>query len=332
MNHRFSFAASLSLGRIACLDIGLSVLMGLLAPNCTAADADQNDAPPGSVHIGIAPGTWRGVNRNDASAAITAWARTILRQRGIVANVETTLFETPEAMSQALKNGQIDAASMLTGQFLDLAAELQPEEVFLSTKNHGFTEQYELLVQQACGITNVTGLAGRRLLLQASARTSLAPQWFDTLLARQSLGSGEKMLYDLIKLESPSKAVLQVFFHQADACLVTSNAFALACELNPQLRKELRVLAVSPEVVPSLFFFRCGYASTVREELEPAILELDHSPAGLQLLTVFQCDGMVKRPSACLAGTRQLLAESERASARMPAVTETDALESPSKK
>jgi phosphonate transport system substrate-binding protein len=122
--------------------------------------------------------------------------------------------------------------------------------------------------------------------------------------------------------------VLQVFFHQADACLVTSNVFALACELNPQLRKELRVLADSPAVVPSVFFFRSGYVAKLRDQLEPAVVEMDQSPAGQEVLTVFQCDGMIKLPVACLNGSRQLLAEYSRAHARTVARTQAGSLPS----
>jgi len=314
--------------------IWLALGLGLLAAVCvSAAEADQNVQPPRDlVRIGIAPGTWCGVNRNDASAGIAAWTRTILAQRGIDGVVQTKLFETPEALSQALRSGQIDAVSMLTDQFLNLQMDLQPAEIFISTKDHSFTENYELLVLQAGGITNVAGLAGRKLLLQANSRTSLAPQWLDTLLARQSLRPAEFFLGALTKIESPSKAVLQVFFHQADACLVTSNVFALACELNPQLRKQLRVLAVSPEVVPSLFFFRPGYASKVRDQLEPSILELNKTSAGLEVLTVFQCDSMIKRPLSCLDGSRQLLAEYGRAQSRTASITPAGSLQSVNKK
>ncbi len=276
----------------------------------TAADANQTNPPaPVVIHIGIAPGTWSGVNPNDGKAAISVWAKTILEQSQINAAVDTQLFETPEEMHQALKNGSIDAVSMLTDQFLTLDPELQPAEVFLATKDHLMTEQYVLLVQCDGGINQVAGLAGRKLVLEANARTSLASQWLDVLLARSSLGPAEQVLGTMTKIESPSKAVLQVFFHQADACLVTSNVFDLACELNPQLRKELRVLAVSPEVIPSLFFFRPGYTASVRKQMEPAILKLGESPAGLQVLTVFQSDGMLKRPVAILESSRQLLAE-----------------------
>ena len=294
-----------------------------------AADGDSGTPPkPSVVRIGIGPGIWQGVNRNDASAAIKVWTKAILNQGENVLAVETQIFETPEALSDALKNDHIDAATMLTDEFLGLTPELQPATVFIGTKAQAFTENYVLLVQRNAGISEVAGLAGRKLVCQSNSRTSLALPWFDTLLARQSMGLAETVLGSLTKNDSPSKAVLQVFFHQADACLVTSNVFALASELNPQLRKELKILAVSPAVVPALFFFRPGYTNTLRQQMESAILSMRKTPAGIQVLTVFQSDGMVQCPLASLDGTRQLLAEYERAKNRPAAATPACSLQS----
>ncbi len=301
---------------------GLAVWLVLFGAGY-ASGAEDGGARAGQtlVRIGIAPGTWWGVNQTDAKAAITAWARTTFEQRRIVADVETTMFDTVEALHSALKTCEIDAVSMLADQFLALESGLQPDEVFLGTKNRSFTEQYELLVHQDGGIMDVQGLAGQKLVLHASARTSLALQWIDTLLARRSLGPAAEVLSNVTEIASPSKAVLKVFFKQADAALVTSNVFELACELNPQLRKQLRVLAVSPEVVPSLFFFRAGYTSSLRGQLELAIVALHETPAGQQVLTVFQSDGMTKRPLGCLEGTRQFLAEYARSKPRADEVS-----------
>ena len=296
----------------ACVAI-LAVLCGGAAVKTEAGTLSQ----PSAIRVGIGSGTWGGVNRNDACAAIKVWAKAILSERGTTVAVETELFDTPEAGRRALKNGQVDAISMLTEQFLALEPGEQPDTVFVTTKDHSLAERFVLLVNRETGIETLAGLAGRKLLLLANGRTSLAPRWLDTLLAGQSLGPAEKLLGTVTKIESPSKAILQVFFHQAEACLVTSNMFEVACELNPQLRKQLMILAVSPDVVPALFFFRPGYASSQRHQLESAILELDKTPAGLQVLTVFQSDGMVKRPISCLDGSRQLLADYERSVHRL---------------
>lgn len=272
-----------------------------------AADTSALPAATNLVRIGIAPGTWWGMNRNDANAAITAWARTITRHRGIHVDVRTRIFDTPEELFRAIRGNEVDAVSMLSDQFVALDSDLQADAIFVSTRNRDYTEQYVLLTRQDGALRSVTDLPGHTLTLQSSARTSLATYWLDTLLATHSLGPAEGVVKELTRTVNASKAVLQVYFRQADACVVTTNVFSLACELNPQLAKELRVLAISPPVVPSLFFFQPRYTSPVRASLEPAIVALEQTPAGQQVLTVFQGDGMLRLPSSCLEETRKLL-------------------------
>ena len=264
------------------------------------------------LRIGISHGTWGGVNRNDANAAITAWAKTILKQRGISVEVETKILESTQETANALKSGQVEAASMTTDEFLALDPKVKPDNVFLGVKNKSSTEQYLILVHRNSGIGDVRDLRGREVLVHESRRTSLAPKWLETVLAGRSMALADELSKNMIKVESASKAVLQVFFRKADACVVTSNVFDMASELNPQVRRDLRVLASSPEVIPTLFCFRAGYISDIKDKIEAAILAVHDSPAGQQILTVFQCDSMESRPISYLEDTRRMLAEYDR--------------------
>jgi ABC-type phosphate/phosphonate transport system substrate-binding protein len=106
--------------------------------------------------------------------------------------------------------------------------------------------------------------------------------------------------------------VLRVFFRQSDACLVTADAFELACELNPQLRRDLKVLVASPPLIPTLLFFRRGCTGPARAEVEAAILDLHSTPAGQQVLTVFQGSRIERHPLSCLDATQALFSEYHR--------------------
>ena len=294
--------------------MGLAVLVilpGVSAVRVQGQEGEMKERPR-LVRIGISQGMWSGVNRNDAIAAITAWAKTILKQRGISGNAETRFFESTQDMVNALKSGQVEATSMFTHEFLTLDASVKPDMVFLAAKNKSFTERYVILVHRSSGIDDVLGLRGRHVVLHKSPRTGLAPQWLDTLLAGRSMDLPKEVSLNTTTIENASRAVLQVFFRKADACVVTSEVFEMVGELNPQVRVELRVLASSPDVIPTLFFFSAGYVSEIRDQLEAAIVALRDTPAGQQILTVFQCDGMEKRPISCLEDTRRMLAEYDR--------------------
>ena len=78
-------------------------------------------------------------------------------------------------------------------------------------------------------------------------------------------------------------------------------------EMNPQLGNQLETVAVSPSVVPFVFCFRADYTSPIRKQILDAIANWHTTPAGRQILTIFQCDALEERPLSCLDSTLELL-------------------------
>jgi len=101
--------------------------------------------------------------------------------------------------------------------------------------------------------------------------------------------------------------VLPVFFHQADACLLTRAGFQTMNELNPQVGQQLKVLAASAALVPIVFCFRGNYASPDRDKLMDSIDRISETPAGRQTLMLFQSERLVKSPVAALDSACELL-------------------------
>jgi hypothetical protein len=127
---RFSWAAA-----------SLMVWLGMAVVFSARAAGEDQGRPArfnlSTVEIGAA--IFIGVNHDDASAGIKVRIKAVLNQHGNLAEVGTRIFEASGAICTALKNGEIDAASVCTEEFLDLAHELQSDTVILETQNHAFT-------------------------------------------------------------------------------------------------------------------------------------------------------------------------------------------------
>ena len=106
-----------------------------------------------------------------------------------------------------------------------------------------------------------------------------------------------------------SKVVLNVFFRQTDACLVTRRGFATMAELNPQVGRQLTILAASPAVVPALFGFRRGFSTQLKSKIIREFGAVHMSPAGQQALTIFQVGQVAERPVTALDSALALLEE-----------------------
>ena len=294
-------------GPANALAIWIALLIITTGGVAKAQEALPDTAP---FRMALSIGTFAEVNANDAQAAVMAWAKTIVAERGIVIEVETKIFEKIEELAEALESRQVDAAAVLAVEFMGIPT--KPDSVFLSKKNNSVTERYVLLVHRDSGIDAVDKLLGHKLLQHNNPRTSLAAAWLDTLLANHSLGFPEEFFESTTRIDNASKAILRVFFRQSDACIVTATVFDIVSELNPQLRKKLKVIAESPEVIPTLFFFSPGYTAEAKSELESALVALHKSPAGQQVLTIFQGDRMEKHPISCLERSRELVEKADR--------------------
>jgi len=311
-------SAALSLRRhFGRLGLAAAVVFCSAAATGLGAGGPGGAAKPGQVRFGISPDSWRGLNRNDARAAIDLWARKVLGLRESHLEAVPFLFASNRELEAALRSGNIDAASMLTEQFLGIEAEFAPDAVYAMVKEDSITEQYVLIVHRDAGISSVAGMRGRKLALQATSRTGLAPLWLEVLLASESLPGADRFFSRVISCDSPSKAVLQVFFDQAAAGIVTARALELSGELNPQIRHDLRVVATSALVVPAVFFFRSGFDRTIRDQIEKAMLGLHKDMAGRQVLTVFQGDAIRKLTPRDLQATRDLIRDYARVHARL---------------
>lgn len=78
-------------------------------------------------------------------------------------------------------------------------------------------------------------------------------------------------------------------------------------ELNPQISRKVRVLMESPELVSGIFFLTSSLPPRLRESLENTITSLHETPAGQQVLTVFQSDRLEKHDLRSLDATRALV-------------------------
>jgi ABC-type phosphate/phosphonate transport system substrate-binding protein len=154
------------------------------------------------------------------------------------------------------------------------------------------------------------------VLVLDSLQGSLGGPWLEELLGKQALAPPEMFFSRVTPVIKTSQTVLPVFFHQSDACVVTRQGFALMGELNPQVTKQLRVLATSPQLVPHLTCFRAGFDPSLKEKIVAAVTEANNTTAGRQLMTIFQYDRIEERPLSKLQSTRELLAACARLHSR----------------
>lgn len=277
----------------------------------------------GGEHVsGVAPGFSLAVsetvagelNGNDASAGMKAWADVVARQTDL--RVEPELCTSAELLRK-VRNRQVDAFSINILEFVRVARYVDPTLVIEESDATG-GQEYLLLVHQASGIRSLADLRGRSLVLYQNKRTCLGRIWLDTLLASAHLGAAATFLGRVDSSPKLSHVVLPVFFRQTDACLVTRPGYATMCELNPQLAKQLRILAESPKLVTTLLAFDRDSSPETRRKFRVAITELHNSVVGRQALMLFGTAHLVPADISALHTSLELLHAYERLPGKAP--------------
>lgn len=258
-----------------------------------------------------------GVSDMDANAAVATWQEAILKPAGVPFDPRPLICSGVPELVAALQRGEVDAVAVQFSEYAAIPAGLlDPDWIYVNECRGRPYEQYVLLVARSSTFVDVRQLAGRSLIQWDNQRLCLAPHWLDLLLAGSGAGPAAAFFGSRTLETKPSKAVLPVFFGQADGCLVTRSSFEDMSELNPQVGRQLQVLAASPEIVPAFLCFRQGYVSRFRPQVEEAITSLHLSPAGKQVLLVFGCDRITRHPSSYLQSAWEILKPAPRRTGR----------------
>lgn len=282
----------------------------LCAVACAGADRSPTPADGHeTLRLGFTYSMFVGVNENDAKASIKALAATVARERGIPADPDPLLINGTDAVTAAVRTGEVDAVAMTIDEYWALAGAVRFDRFLMAVKNDDPAEEYVVLVHRASGITDLAGLRGKRLDIFTNPRMCLGPVWLEVALAKADLPPLVAHFGPVTELNKLSKTVLNVFFRQSDACLITRRGFSTMSELNPQVGTQLVVLATSAALVPSLFAFRADFSPSLKEKSLREFEVVHTSPAGQQALTIFQVGQVAVRPVAALDSALALLNE-----------------------
>jgi phosphonate transport system substrate-binding protein len=269
-----------------------------------AAEAD----PP--IRLAISESLVADVNLNDARAAMQLWIKRIMADLKITIEFDAKVFATSEEIERRVRGGQLDAVALNIVEYRRIAEYLDPNGLLVGGGGAG-PDQYLLLVKRSGGIRQLSDLRGRRINLLKAPRMCAATEWLATLLDEAHLAAADGFFGSMTGDTKVARAILPVFFGQADACVASRRGFDTMCEMNPQVGKELVAMASSPQMVVCFYAFRKNFHNASRQKLSN-VRGLLATPAGRQLATLFQFDELNVRDGSCLEPALRVLEQAER--------------------
>ena len=290
-----------------CGAIGLAV--GLLFSVVVAGV--QSGAEPRRVRVGTVTEIYPGVNAADARAAMQLWIDALLGKTGGRYVGVSVVFDSIEGPIQAVLKGELEVVNLSSVDFLRARPQVALEPMAVGMFADGEVKQEFLLVtRRNGGLQRLADLRGKRLLVNP-LDWRVARLWLEVLLHQEGLLGSGVHLGEIVRAEGLSKQVLPVFFGQADACIVTARGLATLAELNPQLARQLAVLARSPAYLAYLTCLAPGLDEELHRDFMDMALNLHRDSAGRQMLTLFGLERTVSFKPEYLENLEELVAEYE---------------------
>jgi len=273
----------------------------------TRAMAADAGAP---IRLAISESLASDVNINDARAAMIIWLKRMETDLNLVIEFSPKVFDTTEEIVHRARTGQFDAVALNVVEYRQIADMLDPSQIVAEADG---AVEYVLLVNTGSGARRLSDLRGRRLTMLRGAKMCVAAPWLSALLEQANLGRTDRFFSSVATDAKPSRVVLPVFFGQADACLTSRRGFDLMGELNPQVAKDLTVIASSPALIATFYTFHRNYRGASRQRFAKIYSNMPVSVAGRQVATLFQFQGLAIKDAACLAPALDILDAADRA-------------------
>jgi phosphonate transport system substrate-binding protein len=303
--------------RLAIQRISLCLLLVLFCapPVWAAPKHDENTSKV--FRSGFLQSVFTNTDIRDARAVLEVYSREIARELKLNVVANAVIFPSLKSMTDAIIKGELDLASIPSAEYLRIRdiAPLIPSFVGTNS-NRGQGINYVIITRNGSNIRSFSDLKGKSILLPPAAMYEPGHIWLDVLLMKTRKG-GRDTFFSQVK-ESPkmSKAIMGVFFRQADAAIVSRSGLEISQQLNPQLKTQLTVLAESPNLSDFVVCMLPSSSETFRHNLGKALTRLNESKSGQQLYTIFQTSGITPFKPAYLEGLENLLREHKRLKAK----------------
>lgn len=248
----------------------------------------------------------------DARIALRIWTRelTSIYEEGY--RGEVRWYEQAAEAVEDVQTGQITMINLLTPDYRNYrqAMRLTPSVVAVDDQGR-VTDRCLLIVRDDSPFHDWASLQGVEILVGTGLPDRLPLMWADVSLHRVHLGRAAEV-FQLRRVDRASRAALPVFFRQSEAAIVYESSLATIAEMNPQVGRELRVVATSPALLSGFMSFAPGASPQLRAAIMSSAATIDATPQGRQILELFGRSAVVPFESRYLAPSLELIAAHER--------------------
>ena len=229
----------------------------------------------------------------DAIALTKIFTEKVKKQNGIEDEAEIVICKNDEELIDATKTN-FDFVLSTTVALVRLLkiGNVKPVLVNQTQGSYGFV--YYLVTRKDKNINHLSDLKNRKLNILARSDGQTPSLWLEKILRDNKLPVKNKFFEEITFDYKPINILLPVFFNKLDAAVITKESFDVMCELNPNIKKDLNILATSKTLLFGVLSFDTKSKNKEREKFVYDILTTMHNDAdGRQFLSLFSLDKII---------------------------------------
>lgn len=270
--------------------------------------AAENQERNAQLEFGFTNHTFYGVNESDAQGAFKIFVGSLGKTRGYQLDVKTHIFDDISEFGSYINSRKLQLIAIPAWDFMSLDIDAIMEPLFVSKVNGRVKKDYLLLVRRDSEFHELESLRSKSINIMRSTGIRLSQIWIDELLNEKGLELSDQFFQTKKEIEKVALAILPVFFGKIDACIVNRAGFEMMTELNPQIGKNLRILASSVSYLESIICVsRSDWEDpSYRQDAILALEQLHNEVEGKQILTLFRIDQLAPYEPSYLETLREL--------------------------
>ena len=229
----------------------------------------------------------------DAIALTKIFTEKVKKQNGIEDEAEIVICKNDEELIDATKTN-FDFVLSTTVALVRLLkiGNVKPVLVNQTQGSYGFV--YYLVTRKDKNINHLSDLKNRKLNILARSDGQTPSLWLEKILRDNKLPVKNRFFEEITFDYKPINILLPVFFNKLDAAVITKESFDVMCVLNPNIKKDLNILATSKTLLFGVLSFDTKSKNKEREKFIYDILTTMQNDAdGRQFLSLFSLDKII---------------------------------------
>ena len=236
------------------------------------------------LKVGYSNEAMQQYSAKDVTIATNVWLQQLVADSN---NTATFSFYSDKGLAKAAKDGKADylsAYGLAYVKYFDLS---KLHDAFSGGSADRRDENLILVLPQ--GVTKKQFLRLQHPKIAMLRGNELAKLYTNYIFLKSK--NHTKIKFD--EQRTNYRALLNLFFHKADAAVVMKKTFAFASELNPQIAKSLYISEKTNLCDGNFGFFTSRVDPAFTKEIKALSLALNHTKRGKQVLDIFRAQAVI---------------------------------------